>query len=292
MAADFNKPTITGDAYVDVLGEIRAQFEVVSTMSYGDALNTKVGAVQFLDGSLQKWSGSSFDVVPVSITGGGTGASTAAGARTALNVNEKGTLAAQVRSNAESDALYVPQSRTISTAGALNGGNSLDSNISLTVNSATTSQQGVVQLFNGLNSTSTTQALTAAQGKVLNDIQYSQASNIVYLLDFASVTIDYQEATISASGTLTGGDAKIVKVGNMVTISGKFLHSSSTLRASNTGAIPSWGRPDSDGALNCYVFEDGSNTGRRVFVNSNGQISFFYTASVTDTLGFTISYTI
>lgn len=169
MAADFNKPTITGDAYVDVLGEIRAQFEVVSTMSYGDALNTKVGAVQFLDGSLQKWDGSSFDVVPVSITGGGTGASTAAGARTTLNVNEKGTLAAQVRSNAESDALYVPQSRTISTAGALNGGNSLDSNISLTVDSATTSQQGVVQLFNGLNSTSTTQALTAAQGKVLKD---------------------------------------------------------------------------------------------------------------------------
>lgn len=169
MAADFNKPTITGDAYVDVLGEIRAQFEVVSTMSYGDALNTKVGAVQFLDGSLQKWSGSSFNVVPVSITGGGTGASTAAGARTALNVNEKGTLGAQVRSNAESDALYVPQSRTITTAGALNGGNSLDSNISLTVDSATTSQQGVVQLFNGVNSTSTTQALTAAQGKALND---------------------------------------------------------------------------------------------------------------------------
>ena len=66
MAADFNKPTITGDAYVDVLGEIRAQFEVVSTMSYGDALNTKVGAVQFLDGSLQKWDGASFNVVPVS----------------------------------------------------------------------------------------------------------------------------------------------------------------------------------------------------------------------------------
>lgn len=168
MAADFNKPTITGDAYVDVLGEIRAQFEVVSTMSYGDALNTKVGAVQFLDGSLQKWDGASFNVVPVSITGGGTGASTAAGARTALNVNEKGTLGAQVRSNAESDALYVPQSRTISTAGALNGGNSLDSNISLTVDSATTGQQGVVQLFNGVNSSSVTLALTAAQGQYLN----------------------------------------------------------------------------------------------------------------------------
>jgi len=86
MAADFNKPTISGDPYVDILPEIRAQMEVVSTMSYGNALNKKTNAVQFLDGRFQRWDGSAFQNVPISITGGGTGASTAEGARAALSV--------------------------------------------------------------------------------------------------------------------------------------------------------------------------------------------------------------
>lgn len=283
MAADFNKPTITGDAYVDVLGEIRAQFEVVSTMSYGDALNTKVGAVQFLDGSLQKWDGASFNAVPVSITGGGTGASTAAGARAALNVNEKGTLAAQVRSNAESDALYVPQSRTISTAGALNGGNSLDSNISLTVDSATTSQQGVVQLFNGLNSTSTTQALTAAQGKVLNDA-------ISALTDTSTVS--------APSGTLTSGSCKITRIGNIISITGKFSHSLANSANSADGFIPSWALPTVGSQISNSYRSSGGDL-YHVAVNNAGKISFSYYEAITntflDTFGssdFTISYTI
>jgi len=280
MAADFNKPTITGDAYVDVLGEIRAQFEVVSTMSYGDALNTKVGAVQFLDGSLQKWDGASFNVVPVSITGGGSGASTPAGARAAFNVNEKGTLGTQVRSNAESDALYVPQSRTISTSGALNGGNSLDSNISLTVDSATTSQQGVVQLFNGLNSTSTTQALTAAQGKVLGDM--------------------FRSEQLSAPvGDLTSGGAKISKAGNIVVISNNtsgagFSHASASFVSS--GALVPVGLRPSQNAINCYyAFGEVSYV---VQVTPSGFLTFQYSQAGgsplerTSTGSFTISYTI
>lgn len=88
MAADFDKPTINGESYVDILSGIRAKFEVVSTMSYGDAVQGSIptNAVQFLDGRLQKWDGSSFQNAPISITGGGTGASTAAGARAALGV--------------------------------------------------------------------------------------------------------------------------------------------------------------------------------------------------------------
>lgn len=274
MAADFNKPTVQEDAYIDVLGEIRAQFEVVSTMSYGDALNTKVGAVQFLDGSLQKWSGSSFDVVPVSITGGGTGASTAAGARTALNVNEKGTLGAQVRSNAESDALYVPQARTITTAGALNGGNSLDSNISLTVDSATTGQQGVVQLFNGLNSTSTTQALTAAQGKVLGD-----RADVGY----------YNSQTLSPSGSLAGGSCKVVRVGDLVTISGFYTHASLAYVESPANYLPTWARPSA--SVNNYYSAQNLGAERTVSIVT-GTMYFQYNTSQTSTSGFTISYTV
>lgn len=276
MAADFNKPTITGDAYVDVLGEIRAQFEVVSTMSYGDALNTKVGAVQFLDGSLQKWSGSSFNVVPVSITGGGTGASTPAGARAALNVNEKGTLGAQVRSNAESDALYVPQSRTVSTGGALNGGGTLDSNISLTVDSATTENEGVVQLFNGLNGTSTTQALTAAQGKVLGD-----RADVGY----------YQAETLGVSGDFASGSCKVVRVGDMVTITGSYNHSSSASASSSSSLVPSWARPSST-VSNGYSLEDGGTGRREVSISSTGSIFFNYSSSFNNSSRFTISYTI
>ena len=169
MAADFDTPTIAGESYVDILSGIRAKFEVVSTMSYGDAVQGSIptNAVQFLDGRMQKWDGSSFQNAPISITGGGTGASNAAGARVALAVPQAGTLAGQVRTNGESDLLYVPTSRQVSTSGALTGGGTLDGDVTVSIADASTSVKGAVQLFNGLNSTSTSLALTAAMGKAL-----------------------------------------------------------------------------------------------------------------------------
>jgi hypothetical protein len=88
MAADFNKPTVDDPSYINVLASIREQFQVVSTMSYGNAVpgSLPTGTVQFLDGRMQKWDGSAFVNSPIGISGGGTGASTAAGARVALNV--------------------------------------------------------------------------------------------------------------------------------------------------------------------------------------------------------------
>lgn len=274
MAADFNKPTIKGDAYVDVLAEIRAQFEVISTMSYGDALNTKVGAVQYLDGSFQKWDGASFNVVPVSITGGGTGAGTPGGARIALNVPEAGTLDGQVRTNAQSNALYAPSSRLIATSGALNGGDTLDGDLNLTIDSASTSQQGVVQLFNGLNSTSTTQALTAAQGKVLGD-----RADVGY----------YNSETLSPSGSLSGGSCNVVRVGNLVVISGFFTHVSSSYIESPSNYLPSWARPSA--SVNNYYSAQNLGAERTISIVT-GTLYFQYDSAQTSTSGFTISYTI
>lgn len=281
MAADFDTPTIAGESYVDILSGIRAKFEVVSTMSYGDAVQGSIptNAVQFLDGRLQKWNGSSFQNAPISITGGGTGASTAAGARSALGVPQAGTLAGQVRTNGESDLLYVPTSRQVATSGALTGGGTLDGDVTVSIADASTSAKGAVQLYNGLNSTSTSMALTAAQGKALAD-------NQGYL----------NEATIASSGDMTSGSAKVVRSGSLVVISGSFNWSSSSIpRELSAGAIPSWARPPT-AKNNAYLLQGGGARTCTVFSSGSMQFSYYSWSgslqSTTNSLGFTISYTV
>lgn len=54
----------------------------------------------------------------------------------------------------------------------------------------------------------------------------------------------YQTATLNApSGALLTGSCTVVRVGDMVTISGSFTYSSSANAASATGFIPSWASP-------------------------------------------------
>lgn len=285
MAADFDTPTIAGESYVDILSGIRAKFEVVSTMSYGGAVQGSIptNAVQFLDGRLQKWDGSSFQNAPISITGGGTGASTAGGARSALGVPQVGTLAGQVRTNGESDLLYVPTSRQVSTSGALTGGGTLDGDVTVSIADASTSAKGAVQLYNGLNSTSTSLALTAAQGKAL--------------LDAMPVDVGYYNATtLGASGDMTSGSAKVVRSGSLVVISGSFNWSSSSIpRELSAGAIPSWARPSTT-KNNAYLLQGGGARSCTVFSSGSMQFSYYSWSgslqSTTNSLGFTISYTV
>ena len=54
----------------------------------------------------------------------------------------------------------------------------MSGNLTLSVQDGTTSQKGAVQLNNTLTSTSTSQALTAAQGKVLKDSADSLSSTV------------------------------------------------------------------------------------------------------------------
>ncbi len=111
-------------------------------------------------GTLQENRVLRLDTVPVAK--GGTGATTAAGALTSLSA--------------------VPAARTLSTTAPLSGGGDLSVNRTLSVAAATTEAAGVVKLNNTLTSTSTTEALTAAQGKVLNDAISSAGGSGVALL--------------------------------------------------------------------------------------------------------------
>lgn len=276
MAADFSKPTVDDPSYINVLASIREQFQVVSTMSYGNAVpgSLPTGAVQFLDGRMQKWDGSAFVNSPIGISGGGTGASTAAGARVALNVPEAGVAGSQVRTNAQSDALYVPTSREITTSGALTGGGAMTGDVDISIADASTSTKGAVQLYNGLNSTSTSLALTAAMGKSLSD-------SMPY----------YNESILGSSNQLTGGSCLIVRVGSMITISGYFTHSPDTTPESAVGYIPSWARPYSPitgptSAGNVYF----TSPDKRLVIQPDGTMSFVYSSTSTATSGFTITY--
>lgn len=97
MAADFDKPTLD-DTFVNVLTDIRENDKANALMFAGITVaNIPVSAIQFAGGVFGTWNGASFDVTPVVIGGGGTGATTAAGARTNLSLS----------SVAEANALYM-----------------------------------------------------------------------------------------------------------------------------------------------------------------------------------------
>lgn len=85
--ADFDTPTLDS-LYTDFATEIRANDTANAVMFNGVTVsNIPVGAIQFAGGVFGTWNGASFDVTPVVIGGGGTGATTAAGARTNLGIS-------------------------------------------------------------------------------------------------------------------------------------------------------------------------------------------------------------
>lgn len=274
--SDFNKPTAADSYATDLLPNLRDNVSKCATMNFGGATNIPINTVQFQAGAFARWNGLNWVPAPISVAGGGLGGTSLAEARKSLNVNEKGTGGAQVRTNAESDLLYTPQTRQVNVSGAVTGGGTLEDNVNITVRGATTSQTGVVQLNNTLTSTSTSQALTAAQGKVLKD----DIDAIPSVVDVGY----YNSATLGASGDFTSGNCKVVRVGDMVTISGFLFHSSSTTADSASGYIPSWARPDNK-TYNDYL-------NRFVDVDSSGVLGTAANLAVTNTAGFTISYTV
>jgi hypothetical protein len=255
--ADFNKPTNDG-VYVDIMDDIVSNQNANAVMFNGVvANNVPVNTVQYAGGVFGLWNGVSFAPTSVAISGGGTGATTAAGARANLGIS----------SNAEFDAKYMSQDA--------NGSDIDDKSIFRSeIDVYSTAQVNAKTIINNtLTSTSTSQSLSAAQGKVLKDAQ-------VY----------YNSATLGASGGFTGGSCKIVRVGDIVTVSGSYTHLSGTpIPATSVGAMPDWSRP-SINIFNTY----NSQESRTMLIETDGQLRMLTsnTFGYTDTSGFAISYTV
>lgn len=128
---------------------------------------------------------------------------------------------------------------SISTVSPLQGGGGFGSNPSISILPASTTQQGVVQLNDTLTSTSVTEALTAAQGKELNDTKAS--------VTYVESSLENKEDKIAVKNTAfnknfgttsdtiaEGNDSRIVNaVQNTTTINGKPLSGDITLTASD-----------------------------------------------------------
>src|SRR4051812_46961380 len=110
--ANWATPVIT-DLYTDVLTELNARDIDAGTMFLSSPTNQPIGSIRLLRSpvKLQEWDGALWNDKPIAIEGGGTAATTAVGARTALGI---GTMGVQ-----NSNAIAV-------TGGTLSGITSLD----------------------------------------------------------------------------------------------------------------------------------------------------------------------
>lgn len=179
--------------------------------------------------------------------------------------NIKGTGASDVRTNSQNDARF----------GLAGTGSSQQRSNSQ--NDARFMRPSDV--VNNLTSDSTTAPLSAAMGKKL-----------------VSEQLYYKSETLSApSLNLTAGSCKIVRVGDMVTITGRFDTPSRTDPGSANGYIPSWAVPSNVQVRNVYELRFQFS---RVEVTNLGNLKFWFNnpdgsnKKVTDTGDFTISYTV
>tara|TARA_R110000851_G_scaffold222961_1_gene375859 strand:+ start:820 stop:1641 length:822 start_codon:yes stop_codon:yes gene_type:complete len=272
--ANWETPNNSDPVHVNVLQELADKDTHGATMGQSGTYTNRPEGFMIWDNVaklFKRLTGAVETVVTLSLSGGGTGANDAAGVRTAINVNEAGAGGTQARTNAQADAINAPLTRSIATTSPLQGGGTLESDKTLSIQDATTGQKGATQLNNTLTSTSTAQALTAAQGKALKDL----------------VDGKFQSQVLGTSGALTGGSCKVARAGDIITISGSFTHASITIGSSNIGYIPLFARPSV--LLQNVYFDQADKT---VFVNPNGTLTFSYTALYTETTGFSISYTI
>tara|TARA_R110002074_G_scaffold121968_1_gene256499 strand:- start:18913 stop:19872 length:960 start_codon:yes stop_codon:yes gene_type:complete len=100
------------------------------------------------------------------------------------------------------------------------------------------------------------------------------STDTIFIGDDTFRNMRRMEATLSTSGDLTGGSCKVVKLDNIVTISGSYTHSSSSLPQSDTGFIPDWAQLLISRVTSVYEFQ--SPFVGMVVVNSNGRLSFEY----------------
>lgn len=169
----WNDPSNSNPNHANILQDLAAKDTYSVTMGQETAGYTDLpeGAMSY-DSAVRlfrRLTSGTPEIVQISLAGGGTGGGTAAQARTNFNVLEAGTGAAQARTNSQNDNAYVSNTRQVNTSSPLSGGGILSSNLTLSIQDGTTSQKGAVQLNNTLSSANATQALTAAQGKILKD---------------------------------------------------------------------------------------------------------------------------
>lgn len=272
---DKTKPS-RNDSYINAFDDVRAKDDALAVMFNGVSLtNVPINAVNFSGGVFGLWNGSSFVAKPVAIAGGGTGATTATAARAALSVTSSTDLAANYLSKAGNLSGVDPASSRTTLDVYGKPETYTKTEVNNRTPDATTAVKGLVQLNNTLTSTSTILALTAAQGKVLGD-----RANVGY----------YNSETLSTSNVLTSGGCKVVRVGDMITISGSFNHTSRTSASSLSGYLPVWARPQSNFVRNTYEFNV-SGVRHQIEVQTNGSVVFTYSSATVSTSGFTISYT-
>jgi hypothetical protein len=91
--ADWNKPVLT-DLYTEVLTYLDARLDDSAQMFTTDPTNPPIGLMKFVraTGKFQEWDGAAWQDKPIGVAGGGTGSTTAAGARTGLGL---GTMSSQ-----------------------------------------------------------------------------------------------------------------------------------------------------------------------------------------------------
>lgn len=259
--ASWEDPSNSNPVHVNLLKDLADKDTYSATMGQvnpGAYTDLPDGVMNWDNGQklLRRLQSGTPEVVKISLTGGGTGASDAAGARAAFNVLEAGTGADQSRTNTQNDSRFVQGSRSISTTSPLEGGGDLSTDLTLSIQDASTTQKGAVQLENTLNSTSTSLALTAAQGKILGGMFKSESKPL--------------------DGQFTGGTAFFAKAGNIVTV--EIFGGSNLVAAENVistvGFTPLWARPSrqSHGSV---VYEIGSY-GVHLTVNTNGSIQASY----------------
>lgn len=173
MAADFNQPT-TSNTHVNIWPQVKDNNTALAQMfSAGSSANIPLRAVRFLNNTLYLWSGTVWDVAPVAIGGGGTGSQTAADARVALGTND----AANIDTGSLGTDRIPTLDITTKTSGTIPEARVPILQGEKTVQASTT-VRGTTQLNNTLTSTSTSLALTAAQGKVLKDTADSLATTV------------------------------------------------------------------------------------------------------------------
>jgi len=112
---NFSKPTVDSD-YLQIMQEIRNNMEALAVMfAAGTHTNLPEGSIRFTSQQFQALLSNIWTTIPISLEGGGTGATDAAGARAALNAAEKGTGSTQTRTNEQNDTRFL--NRVLSTIG-------------------------------------------------------------------------------------------------------------------------------------------------------------------------------